>query len=160
MRLVGKATAAFLVAAAGNAGASAQELVSVPCYDALVSARIVRQIPSVIPDCGTDCIVMRWPWFDDLDIKAVVKGRAPTGRVTVLMMQHTYLLASRAGRWPLRRNELGGFNVVESGDLKRMSACPPNTPPARPYIRPTDGQALADLMKAGEERYGEGPRQR
>ena len=159
MKMVGKATLAVLLASAGNSMASSQEVESPPCYDALVSARIVRQIPSVIPECGPDCIVMRWPWFDDLDIKDVVKGQAPTGRVTVLALQHTYLIPNE-GRWPLRRNELGGFNVVEGGDLKKLTLCPPNTPAARPYIRPTNGRTLADLIREGEERYGEGPHTR
>src|SRR5262249_12945679 len=146
-----------LLAAAGNSTASSKEADNPPCYDALVSAKIVRQIPSVIPDCGPDCFVMRWPWFDDLAIEHVLRGSAPTGPVTVLMMQHTYLVASHVGRWPLRRNELGGFNVVEGGELDHMATCAPNTPPARPYIRPTNGQTLADLIKEGEQRYGEGP---
>ena len=157
MRLVARATIAVLFAAAGNSAASSNEVDSPPCYDALVSAKLVRQIPSVIPDCGPDCIVMRWPWFDDLEIKNVVDGLAPAGRLTVLMMQHTYLIATRVGRWPLRRNELGGFNVVEGGDSKRMAACPSNTPPARPYIRPTNGKTLTDLIEEGKQRYGDWP---
>jgi hypothetical protein len=159
MRLVAHATIAVLLAVGGNSTASSEEVDSPPCYDALVSAKIVRQIPNVIPDCGPDCFVMRWPWFDDLAIEHVLKGSAPTGRVTVLVMQHTYLISSHVSRWPLRRNELGGYNVVEGADLKRIAVCPPNTPPARPYIRPTNGQTLSDLIEEGKQRYGDWPRQ-
>jgi hypothetical protein len=74
----------------------------------------------------------------------------------VLMMQHAYYVRSNARRWALRRNGLGGFNVV-GGDLKQMTACPSNTSPARPYIRPPEGKTMADLIREGEQRYGEGP---
>lgn len=157
MKTVGRVLVALVLATTCNSAATSEQIESATCYDALVWAKLLRQIPSVMHDCGADCIIMRWPWFDDLDIQGVVAGRAPTGRVMVLVMQHTYLVSSHFGRWPLRRNELGGFNVVDGGQLDQMRACPPNTPAARPYISPAKGETLADVIREGEERYGEGP---
>src|SRR5256885_16317405 len=83
------------------------------CFDALVSARIVRQTPTVIGECGDTCIIMEWPWIVDLDIRRVLEGNVPSGRITVLTMQHTYFRRGLGtSRWGLRRNSLGNFNVI------------------------------------------------
>jgi hypothetical protein len=121
------------------------------CIDALVSAKIVRQVPSIFPDCGDGCIVMSWPWFVDFEVKRVLKGRAPTGRITVLTVQHTsFRLDLPARPWALRRNDLGGFNLIRTGDSQQLPLCHRDASPAPPYIRPSEGRTLADLIREGE----------
>jgi hypothetical protein len=94
---------------AGTAStATVTEAADVPvCYDAIVSARLIKLVPSEIPDCGENCIVMVWPWFADLKIERVLKGRVPTPRLSVLTMLHSYLVPS-SFTWSLRRNKEGG----------------------------------------------------
>jgi len=139
----------FLIAASlvcGSAAARAEN--SQDCIDALVSAKIVRQIPSPFPDCGDDCIIMSWPWFVDMKIKRVLRGRAPTGKVTVLAVLHTSYRKDLPSReWALRRNDLGGFNLIRTSDARPLPLCPENAPPASPYIRPKDGESLADVIR-------------
>jgi hypothetical protein len=125
------------------------------CYDVVVSARPTRQVPTPIPDCE-DCIIMSWPWFVTLDVERVVKGRAPSGRITVLTVQHTYLRTDRPNRFWLRRNTLGGFNALRIGDSNKPAHCAKSAPPADPYISPGDGQTLKDLERESERLYGGG----
>ena len=54
---------------------------------AIVSARIVRQTPSVMPNCD-GCWVMVWPWFLKLDVRRVEVGQASRGRQLTLALQH------------------------------------------------------------------------
>ncbi len=127
------------------------------CFDAFVSAKILRQTPTPASDCGDDCIVMSWPWILDLEVEHVLKGRAPTGRLTVLTVQHTYFRTGLgARRWWLRRNMLGGFNVLMEAETT-PSRCAKDTPPAQPYVTPSEGQTLRDLRRDGERQYGPGP---
>lgn len=128
-----------------------------PCYDARVMASLARQIPTPIPDCGEDCIVMSWPWVLDLQVEAVLAGRAPRGRLTVLSVQHTYLRNERPGRFWLRRNTLGGFNLLRLGDGPKPRRCAKDAAPDDPYITPGEGRTLEDLRREGLDRYGEGP---
>lgn len=128
------------------------------CYDAVVLAKIARQTPTVVPDCGEDCIVMRWPWIVDLDVMRVVDGTAPTGRVTVLTIQHTYYRDDgRALQWQLRRNALGVFNVVTPAQGAKAALCPAGHPAARPYISPEAGKTLRDLRLEGARIDGREP---
>ncbi|MDQ4086571.1 MAG: hypothetical protein M3177_00935 [Pseudomonadota bacterium] len=121
------------------------------CFDADVSATIVRQTPTVMPECE-DCIIMRWPWIVDLRVNSVHVGSVGRGLLTVLTLQHAhYRTDLGARRWLLRRNTLGSFNVVhhpEGGTLPRCSA---DAPAATPFIRPADGETLEGLRREGEE---------
>jgi hypothetical protein len=143
---------AAVVLLCGSAAARADAPASTAnCIDALVSAKIVRQIPSEFPDCGDDCIVMSWPWFVDFDVKRVLKGRAPTGRITVLTVQHTSFRRDLPAKaWALRRNDLGGFNLIRTSKLDEPAMCPSDASPAPAYIRPGEGKTLADLIREGE----------
>lgn len=127
----------------------------VECYDAEVSARIVAQIPSIPPEFDDGSIVMRWPWFIDLDVRKVRDGEAPTGTVSTLAVQHTYWRTDLGvRRWHLRRNSQGGFNLLgpaKSGERRRCAA---DTPPARPYLGTDNATMLEALRREGEERYG------
>ncbi len=124
------------------------------CFDALVRAKIVRQTPSVFPDCGPDCIIMVWPWFLELDVKRVITGEAAKGRQLTLAMQHTSFRRDLgARRWWLRRNSLGGFNVLRIGDGEKLAQCTNGTPPMASYISPGPDKTLDDLLRAGEEAY-------
>lgn len=126
------------------------------CYDVTVVARPVEQIPSVAPECA-DCFVMRWPWFLDLEVSRVVDGSLDDKLVRPLSVQHTWFVPRR-GRWPLRRNSAGGFNVPSSDDDKPLRRCPADAGLARPYITPGDGKTLDDLRDEGLARYGPAPR--
>ena len=123
------------------------------CYDLKVRARPVEQVPSELPDSGDD-LIMRWPWFLDLRIDRVLDGPPERGTVRVLSLQHTYLVPRR-GTWSLRRNALGGYNVVET---EKPDRCAASAAPARPFIRPGAGKTLDDLRRAGLARYGPAPR--
>ena len=142
--------------AAAAAGPALAAEAAADCFDARVAARIVRQVPTVIPDCGEDCIVMYWPWLLDLQVERVDKGEAPLGRLTVLTLQHTYYIKRRDSTpWLLRRNDLGGFNLLRAAPgAPRPGRCAPGTPPASPYLRPAPGQTLDDVRREGEKRYG------
>ncbi|MFN4295878.1 MAG: hypothetical protein ACK4FB_03485 [Brevundimonas sp.] len=123
------------------------------CYDAEVSARIVSQTPTVAPACA-DCVIMRWPWIVDLDVRRVHAGEVRRGPLTVLTVQHTDFRRDLGGvRWTLRRNTEGGFNVVGFGEDPERQ-CSPDDPPASPYITPPKGQTLEDLRREGREYYG------
>jgi hypothetical protein len=47
-------------------------LAEAACYDAKVRTRPVDRIPSKIGDCGSDYIIISWPWFVDLHVKRVI----------------------------------------------------------------------------------------
>lgn len=142
-------TAAILAGLATPSAALAERV----CYDAKVRALPVDQVPSEIGDCGSDCIIMSWPWFVDLRVKRVVDGVIPSKMIRVLTVQHTYRV-SREGTWLLRRNTAGGYNVVMPGDEAMLARCSDDVTPVEPYIRPGDGHALDDLRDAGIRRYG------
>lgn len=124
------------------------------CYDAIVLAKIVKQTPSVFPNCGDDCIVMVWPWFLQLDVKRVVEGQAAKGLHLTLAMQHTSFRKDLGRRrWWLRRNSLGGFNVLRFGDDTKPARCASGISPANPYIRPSPDKTLQDLLRDGQAAY-------
>jgi hypothetical protein len=122
------------------------------CFDALVIAHVVGQTPSVIPECD-DCIVMRWPWFLDLKVQRVIEGHAAKGRVTVLSVQHSGY-RSQTRRWWLRRNSIGGFNLLGEASARNLMQCPAGSPPAVAYITPGAGKTLADLRREGAKAHG------
>ena len=124
------------------------------CFDVEVSANIVRQTPTVAPECD-ECIIMRWPWIIDLRVRRVHQGSVALGSLTVLTVQHTDFRSDVGSRrWLLRRNTLGGFNVVYQPDEGKLQRCSADMPAAMPYIRPADGQTLDDLRREGEKHYG------
>ena len=47
------------------------------CFDAIVSAQVLEQIPTDI-DLTPD--LFAWPWFIDLKIERVLQGNAPMGQ--------------------------------------------------------------------------------
>jgi len=148
---------ALLLAICLNVQAHAQETEAQGCFDLEVTARIVDQVPTVMPEFEDGSIVMRWPWFMDLDVRSGKPGALAKGKLTVLTLQHTYWTTKRYKRWLLRRNDLGTFNLVGSGKEATLSRCPANTPPASAYIRPTEGGSLENLRREGEERFGRRP---
>jgi hypothetical protein len=127
------------------------------CYDVLVSARVVRQSPTAVPDCGPECIVISWPWIDRLEVKRVIEGPTVSRRLIVLVVQHNDFVSDRPIRLRLRRNALGLFNVIRVSDSSKMLRCAPGTPPAAPYIRPKKGQSLRDLIRETEGEYRANP---
>lgn len=123
------------------------------CYDAEVAARIISQTPTVFPDCGDDCIVISWPWIVDLDVRRVHSGDARRGRLTVLAVLHTdYRRDLGSRRWKLRRNDMGGFNLLRGAE-DLTARCAADQPPAPAYITPPDGQTIEDLRREGREHY-------
>lgn len=126
-----------------------------PCYDTLVSAEIVNQVPSIIPDDPDGGIVMRWPWFVDLRVRRVIEGEVDAKLLTVLSVQHTdYRAGLRAKRWWLRRNTLGAYNAVGFSGDERVAKCAANAAPAEPYYRPADGKTLADVRREAAAFWG------
>lgn len=142
-------TVAILIGLAAPSAASAEPA----CYDAKVRARPVDQIPSEIADCGSDCIIMSWPWFVDLQVRRVIDGALPSRMVRVLTVQHTYRV-SREGTWLLRKNTAGGYNVLAPEDGSAPVRCSAEVTPVTPYIQPGDGHSLDDLRDTGIRRYG------
>lgn len=150
--LIALAAGTAFLSASANAAQTGDD---VECYDALVSARIVRQTPSTIGDCGPDCIIMVWPWFMQLNVKKVIEGDAPKGRMLALTMQHTYYRKNLGTvRWWLRRNSLGSFNILRFAEDNDTNRCPTGTLPAKPYIQPSDGKMLEDLLHESERDGG------
>lgn len=145
------AAASSAMPARANGSAATPE-----CFDALISASIRRQTPTASPDCA-DCIVVSWPWIVDLDVVRVLKGVAQPGRLTVLAVWHTYRIPSPARRWWLRRNTLGGFNVLEHEAGTRLRPCARGAAPAQAFITPARGETLDDLRVEGERVYGPTP---
>ncbi len=146
-----KVRGAALIALALSFGATAPVEARERCYDAVVLATIVAQTPTDVE--YDDVFVVAWPWIVDLDVQRVTKGRAPLGPLTVLSIQHTYIQNDLgAQRWWLRRNTLGGFNVLNSAAARRCGG-----PPAPPYIRPGPGVTLDGLRAEGVRRFGTGP---
>jgi len=135
---------------AGTSGAFAQ---TAECYDVEVSAHIVTQTPAEMPECG-DCIVMRWPWILDLDVREVHAGDLEPGPLTVLSMQHSDIRSDIGlARWKLRRHQQGGFNVVGFMHGGPDRQCSIDDEPVRAYIN-TETGSLDDLRRRGRERYG------
>lgn len=154
------ATTGLVLALAGLLGGQllAEGSEAEACFDAEVSARLVGQTPSVIPELDDGSIVMEWPWFLDLEIQRVVRGKAPTGKVTVLSVQHTYWVSNLGTkRWQLRRNDQGAFNVLGHADKSKLKPCPAGTPLAHAYLSPGKGNTLERLREEGEKRYGRQP---
>lgn len=141
--------AAVVIGLVASSAASAEQA----CFDAKVQARPVDQIPSEIGDCGSDCLIMSWPWFVDLRVKRVVDGALPSKTVRVLTVQHTYRV-SREGTWFLRKNTAGSYNVLTPDDGVALARCSAEVEPVEPYIRPSGGHTLDDLRNEGVRRYG------
>ena len=149
-------TGAFLSTALACASPTSARADEAECYDAEVTARIVSQTPTVIPESDDGWIVMSWPWIVDLDVSRVHFGDARRGRLTVLAVLHTYYRRDLGSlRWKLRRNDLGGFNLLR-GAQDLITRCANDEPPATASIKPPDGQTLEDLRREGRERYGRG----
>lgn len=144
--------AIFLLAGASRAEAGAR---SEPCHDVIVKARIAAQVPSAVPDdCGPNCIIMVWPWFLDLDVSRMLVGDVPRGRLQVLAMLHVGFAENNGTRrWLLRRNTLGGYNLLRLDDERRSKPCARDAEPAMAYIVPGPGRTLADFRVEGERAY-------
>ena len=128
------------------------------CFDALVVAKVVGQVPSDFPDSDDDYIVMSWPYFIDLEIVRVLEGSIEARKITALSVQHTYWRSDLgARRWWLRRNTAGGYNILRIEDGAVPPRCPQGAAPARAYLEPAPGQTLDEMRKAGERRYGSRP---
>jgi len=116
---------------------------------------LVKQTPTVMPDCGHDCIVMSWPYIDRIDVKEIIAGKAPVGSLTVLSVQHTYYLAGKDGNeWWLRRNSIGGYNVLRLDSDANPPRCSKTEPPAHAYIAPGAGKTLEELEREGDAAFG------
>jgi hypothetical protein len=122
------------------------------CFDALVSAKIIKEVPSDTPDCGPDCIVVRWPWFIDLKVERVLKGHVPSRKLSVLAVLHTDLTTEQPLTWSLRRNKDGGFNADPFAE-KGATRCKSTDEPVEAYLRTAEGQTLDELRQAGARNF-------
>jgi len=124
------------------------------CYDAVVSGRIEEQTPSVFPESEDGSITMVWPWFLKLKVRKAIVGAVPTGSLLVLSMQHTGFRKDLGWRrWWLRRNSIGGFNLLRFGEADKLPRCSAGGKAADPLIRPGPNKTLDDLLKEGERAY-------
>ncbi|MEQ1725666.1 MAG: hypothetical protein ABL882_07055 [Sphingopyxis sp.] len=126
-----------------------------PCYDILVEAHIIAQVPSPLPDIDDGSIIMSWPWFIDLNIDRVLEGSVQRGRISVLTLQHAYFrpdLGSR--RWEMQRNDMNGFNARMADPVQDMPRCEEGIIPAPAYIRNEEGLGLEEIRREGERQYG------
>ena len=147
-------TITLLLAAIPGAFANEQSGSQPDCYDAIVKARISKQVPSVTPECGPDCLIMVWPWFLDLEVKRSLVGDVPRGKLQTLAMLHTFFRLDLGNRqWWLRRNTLGGYNVLRFSREQKLLRCGKGSEPADAYIIPSPSRSLADLRAEGERAY-------
>lgn len=126
------------------------------CFDTEITARVVAQVPTVVPEPDDGSIIVRWPWFLDLEVRRAGAGKAKKRRVTVLAMRHTWSSDRTFRRWRLRRNDQGTFNLLGLAAYTRLPRCTPEAPPAAAYIRPAKDQTLDSLRQEGERLYGSG----
>lgn len=128
------------------------------CFDALVVAKVVGQVPSDFVNSDDDYFIISWPYFIDLDIVRVVKGQVEGKKITALSVQHTYWRRDLGARkWWLRRNTASGYNILRIENGARPPKCPQGVAPDRAYLEPAPGQTLDEMRKAGERRYGSRP---
>lgn len=128
------------------------------CYDAVVKGRIVEQTPSVFPESDDGTITLVWPWFLKLDVRRVVVGTASTGPLLVLSMQHTSFRKDLGWRrWWLRRNSLGGLNLLRFGEVENLPRCSTGGEVADALIRPGPNQTLEELLQEGQRAYRHRP---
>ena len=121
------------------------------CYDTVVVAQVMKQTPSAFPDSDDGSIVMAWPWFLKLKVKRAVTGDIAARPIVVLSLQHTDFRKDLGlTRWWLRRNSLGGFNLLRLAESDGLSKCAPDEKPAAPFIRPGPGQTIDSLLKDAE----------
>jgi len=123
------------------------------CFDAEVNAGIAQQTPTAVLGCGSNCIVMSWPWILKLHVERVIKGTLPSKAtpLTVLTVQHAYYRTDLPPRrWWLRRNSLGVFNVIKIENGPPLPLCPGGSKPAKPYISLPTGKTLADVEREAE----------
>ena len=134
------------------------EISGTACYDAEVTAKIANQTPSVIPAPDDGSIIMRWPWFIDLDVQRVRSGQMKRGIVTALSVQHTYYSSRRKSqRWLLRRNEQGSFNLLGLAKELTLERCAAGTPPASAFLSSSEPGGMEKLRREAEDRYGRRP---
>lgn len=123
------------------------------CYDRVIFARLVEQVPSPLPEADDGSIVFAWPWFLDFEIVDPLSGEME--ELTALAIMHTYYVSNLpAGPWYLRLNSDGGYNVVGRSNDAPILKCPLGTAPARPYLSPGPERSLAEIRREGEEIYG------
>jgi hypothetical protein len=123
------------------------------CYDAKIKARAIEQIPSDINNQSDDYLIMRWPYFVDLRVQRVFKGEDLGNIVSAQSLQHTYF-TSQSRTWYLRRNSLGGFNIIEPDyNDTVLKLCDAGSAPVDAFIS-SSRQTEAELRAAGQRRYG------
>ncbi|WP_143255932.1 hypothetical protein [Altererythrobacter xiamenensis] len=121
------------------------------CYDLKVRARAVSQVPTPIPN-EPGYIVIGWPWFVDLKVKKVIDGELQQRKIETLAVLHSSYV-SKTRTWLLRRNNLGGFNVLRVPEPDRVERCGSLEPPANTYLTPPVGRTLSDERRAAEEMW-------
>lgn len=123
------------------------------CYDLKIRAKPVAQIPTeIVAEPGY--IVMSWPWFVDLDVKRVLDGEFKEKKLTALAVLHTsYVPKTRV--FLLRRNTLGGFNMLRPEKPEELTRCNAGVGPMLSYLRPVEGKSLEDYRLAGEKAWAD-----
>ncbi|WP_157696596.1 hypothetical protein [Porphyrobacter sp. CACIAM 03H1] len=123
------------------------------CYDLKIRAKPVAQVPTeIIEEPGY--IVMSWPWFVDLEVERVLDGNSDETKLTVLAVLHTsYVAKTRV--FLLRRNTLGGFNLLRPESPEELTRCKAGVEPMISYLRTAEGKSLEDYRLAGEKAWAD-----
>jgi len=122
------------------------------CYDALVRAKAIAQIPTPLPQLDDpNRIIFAWPWFVDLEISRVLEGTVDGKVVKALAVLHSSWVSDEM-TFALRRTTVGNFNILR-GDPKNLRRCDRSVPAEVPYIDPAKGQTLDDLRRESEIEY-------
>src|SRR5262245_4390765 len=58
------------------------------CFDVAVIARVVRYVPTELPQLEGGAIAMRWPWYLDISVEEVVVGAEARQRLRLMMVLH------------------------------------------------------------------------
>ena len=94
---------------------------------------------------GYDRVQMAW--INDLEVQSVIQGDAPVGRLQVLSVQHSdFRRDGVVRRWWLRRNDLGGYNLLRVGDDAPLNRCTGTASPATAFMHPPPGKTLDDVV--------------
>lgn len=97
---------------------------------------------------------MSWPWFIDLEVERVLDGEFNEKKLTALAVLHTNYI-SKTRVFLLRRNMLGGFNLLRPEKPESLTRCDAGVAAMVPYIRPAEGQSLEDYRRAGEKAWAD-----
>ena len=116
------------------------------CYDLKVRAKPVGQFYTPLPN-DPNYIVLRWPWFVDLEVTRVIDGQLDDPKISALAVLHSaYVDETRT--WLLREHTLGGYNILNLAEPEKSKRCASGEALPEPYLRLSEGETLESLRQA------------